>query len=277
MSPRGGGAPIAGGARATLLLLLPHATRKLRACGGGAAGAAPPPFPVVFIVVFRCCCCRRLGLAHTNTERKQLILIPFASSPVIITRRVKPRAKHQHECPHAHSHRASASASAVQGRRTTSCVCVFVCGACTHAELQAQQPFFRGHLLRMKGNGGNKWSAQCRRVTEIWGFHCHHGRIMVMDGLFPLTSIGGALGNAAGPGGAECSEGHNGRCTLLLPASAETSNFLHGRSNFSSFFGRIYIASSSTIFTSLGGIWNLDSDSYYAPEARLIDAFYLCR
>jgi hypothetical protein len=140
-------------------------------------------------------------------------------------------------------------------------------------------PFFRGHLLRMKGNGGNKWSAQCRRVTEIWGFHCHHGRIMVMDGLFPLTSIGGALGNAAGPGGAECSavKGQNGRCTLLLPASAETSNFLHGRSNFSSFFGRIYIASSSTIFTSLGGIWNLDSDSYYAPEARLIDAFYLCR
>jgi hypothetical protein len=38
----------------------------------------------------------------------------------------------------------------------------------------------------------------------------------MMDGLFPLTSIGGALGNAAGPGGAECSEGHNGRCTLLL-------------------------------------------------------------
>ena len=42
-------------------------------------------FPCSFIVIVRCC-----WLA-----RPPLILIPFAPSPVIITRQVKPRAKHQ--------------------------------------------------------------------------------------------------------------------------------------------------------------------------------------
>ena len=81
-------------------------------------------FPCSFIVIVRCC-----WLA-----RPPLILIPFAPSPVIITRQVKPRAKHQ-QVPLPNTQGGLWPLASPLPGTAILCVCV---PPCTHAELQTQ-------------------------------------------------------------------------------------------------------------------------------------------